>query len=189
MLENIWEGTEGSEKYFEMLRVSVDRAAKVTEQIARQVGGTEQKILFHPSLTMGRGASVPIPPRLQVSRCVLVVDDEPMALELSEEILAADGFTVVKAGSGFEALDYFVRGAHRFELVLLDLSMPHMDGEETFKRIRKLAPRVPVLLNTGFIEQSRLEHMMSDGLAGFLRRPYRPDELLSHVRATLDRQS
>lgn len=188
MLENIWEGTEGSEKYFEMLRVSVDRAAKVTEQIARQVGGTEQKILFHPSLTKGRGESIPVPPRLKVSRCVLVVDDEPMALELSEEILAADGFAVVKAQSGFEALDYFVQGAHRFELVLLDLSMPHLDGEETFKRIRKLAPRMPVLLNTGFIEQSRLEHMMSDGLAGFLRRPYRPDELLRHVRAILDRQ-
>ena len=189
MLENIWEGTKGSEKYLEMLRVSVDRAAKVTEEIARQIGGTEQKILLHPSLTAGLRNEFPVRPQLKVSRCILVVDDEPMALELSEQILTADGFTVVKAKSGFEALDCFVQEAHRFELVLLDLSMPHMDGEETYKRIRKLAPRVPVLLNTGFIEQSRLEHMMSDGLAGFLRRPYRPDDLLRHVRAILDRQT
>ncbi len=186
MLENIWEGTEGSEKYFEMLRVSVERAAKVTEQIARQVGGTEQKILLHPSFTARPRVPAPARPELKVSRCILVVDDEPMALELSEQILTSDGFTVVKAQSGFEALDYFVQKADRFDLVLLDLSMPIIDGEETLKRIRKLAPRVPVLLNTGFIDQSRLERMMTDGLAGFLRRPYRPDELLGHVRSVLN---
>ena len=186
MLENIWEGTEGSEKYFEMLRVSVERAAKVTEQIARQVGGTEQKILLHPSLTTRQREPAPARPDLKISRCILVVDDEPMALDLSEQILTSNGFTVVTAQSGVEALDYFVQKADRFDLVLLDLSMPIIDGEETLKRIRKLAPTVPVLLNTGFIDQSRLERMMTDGLAGFLRRPYRPDELLGHVRSVLN---
>src|SRR5262249_61999346 len=58
MLENIWEGTAVSEKYFEMLRNSVDRAAKVTEQLVRSVGGEEHKTILHPGL-QGQPGSVP----------------------------------------------------------------------------------------------------------------------------------
>lgn len=185
MLENIWEGTPDSEKYFEMLRQSVDRAAKVTEHLVRAVGGAEQKIILHPALK----PRDPSPPRspisLQVSRCILVIDDETMALELSKQVLSQAGFTVVTASSGLEGLDLFARDPKRFDLVFLDLSMPFMDGEETFHRLRKVDPEALILLNTGFIDKARLDGMLAEGLSGFLRRPYRPDEAVKQIQSIL----
>ena len=186
MLENIWEGAPGSERYFDMLRKSVDRAAKVTAQLVQHVGGTEKKILMHPSL---REPTAPPPSArspLQVSRCIMVVDDEPMALMLLNQILSQAGHTVVTAESGFEALDYFRKEPGRFALILLDLSMPLMDGEETFNHFRAIDPNVVVLLNTGFIENRRLDRMIANGLAGFLRRPYRADEVVTQIQSVLE---
>ena len=186
MLENILEGAPASERYFDMLRKSVDRAAKVTAQLVQNVGGTDKKILLHPALTE-RIEPPPLPPSpLQVARCILVVDDEPMALVLLQQILAQAGFAVVAAQSGFEAVDYFRKEPGRFALVLLDLAMPLMDGEETFNRVRAIDPKVVVLLNTGFIENLRLDRMMANGLAGFLRRPYRPDEVITQIESVLE---
>ena len=185
MLENIWEGAPESERYFEMLRKSVDRAAKVTAQLVQHVGGTEKKILMHPALN--EPAAVPPPARsgLHVLRCILVVDDEPMALMLLNQILSEAGHTVATAQSGFEALDYFRKEPSRFALTLLDLSMPLMDGEETFNHLRAIDPNVVVLLNTGFIENRRLDRMIANGLAGFLRRPYRADEVVTQIQSVL----
>jgi len=183
MLENVWAGSQGGEKYFAMLRLSVDRAAKVTEEIVRHVGGAEEKIIFHPALTL-HPASKPGTP-IRISHCLLVVDDEPMALELSEQLLTDAGFAVVPASSGLEALDRFSRAPGRFDLVLLDFNMPLMDGEETFQRIRKIDPTVPVLLNTGFIEPDRLERMLSQGLTGYLRRPYRSEDAIAQIQSIL----
>jgi CheY-like chemotaxis protein len=187
MLENIWEGAPGSERYFDMLRKSVDRAAKVTAQLVQHVGGTEKKILMHPSLKERAAPPAPARSPLQVSRCILVVDDEPMALVLLNQILSQAGHTVVTAQSGFEALDYFRKEPGRFALILLDLSMPLMDGEETFNRFRAIDPNVVVLLNTGFIENRRLDRMMANGLAGFLRRPYRADEVVTQIQSVLEK--
>jgi len=187
MLENIWENTPGSERYFDMLRKSVDRAAKVTAQLVQHVGGTDKKILMHPALKERIDPPPPAPASpLQVSRCVMVVDDEPMALVLLQQILAHAGFAVVSAQSGFEALDFFRKEPGRFALVLLDLAMPLMDGEETFNHLRAIDPNVVVLLNTGFIENRRLDRMMANGLAGFLRRPYRPDEVITQIESVLE---
>ena len=97
MLENIWEGAPGSERYFDMLRKSVDRAAKVTAQLVQHVGGTDKKIVMHPALK--ERIEPPPSPRspLQVSRCIMVVDDEPMALVLLNQILTQAGHSVPKS--------------------------------------------------------------------------------------------
>ena len=116
----------------------------------------------------------------------MVVDDEPMALVLLQQILSQAGHSVVTAQSGFEALDFFRKEPGRFSLILLDLAMPLMDGEETFNHLRAIEPNVVVLLNTGFIENLRLNRMMSNGLAGFLRRPYRPDEVITQIESVLE---
>ena len=185
MLENIWEGAPESEKYFDMLRKSVDRAAKVTAQLVQHVGGTEKKILMHPALNEPATAPTPARAPLHLSRCILVVDDEPMALMLLNQILSEAGHTVVTAQSGFEALDYFRKEPERFALILLDLSMPLMDGEEAFNHFRAIDPNVVVLLNTGFIENRRLDRMIANGLAGFLRRPYRAEEVVTQIQSVL----
>jgi CheY-like chemotaxis protein len=186
MLENIWDGTPGSEKYFDMLRLSVDRAAEVTAQLVKQVGGTSKKVLLRPELaTFAKGMPLPRPTRGKM-RCVMVVDDEPMALILAKQVLEQAGFDVVTAQSGFEAVDLFRKHLGRFDLILLDLSMPIMDGEETFNRLCAIDSQVVVLLNTGFIEKHRLDRMIAAGLAGFLRRPYRPSEVIEQIQSVLE---
>ena len=186
MLENIWEGAPESERYFETLRKSVHRATKVTAQLVQHVGGTEKTTLLHPALKAHTTEPVPASSPLQAARSILVVDDEPMALILLNQILSQAGHNVVTAQSGFEALDYFRKEPGRFALILLDLAMPLMDGEETFNRLRATDPNVVVLLNTGFIENRRLDRMIANGLAGFLRRPYRAEEVITQIESVLE---
>jgi CheY-like chemotaxis protein len=186
VIENIWEGGEGSQKYFEILRTSVDRAAKVTAQLVESAGGTETKALLHPDLAAFAPPKNARPAVLRKNPRLLVVDDEPMALVLAKRILTEAGFEVVTAYSGFECLDIFRKRPRHFDLILLDLSMPFMDGEETFGRLRVINPKVVVLLSTGFMAQERLDRMTAAGMAGFLRKPHRPDEVVAHVRSVLE---
>jgi CheY-like chemotaxis protein len=187
VIENVWAGNEGSQKYFDMLRRSVDRAAAVTAELAEHAGGTDKKMVLHPDLisfARPRRAPTPEPKKAQH---LLVVDDEPMALVLAKRILSEAGFEIVTAQSGFECLDLFRKRPHHFDLILLDLSMPFMDGEETFSRLRGIRPDVTVLLSTGFIAKERLDRMMAAGMASFLQKPHRPDEMVAHVRSVLER--
>jgi CheY-like chemotaxis protein len=185
VIENIWAGNQGSQKYFDMLRTSVDRAAKVTAQLAEHGGGTDKKILLHPELTEFARPRKQPQPAPKKTRRLLVVDDEPMALVLAKRILSEAGFEVTTAQSGFECLDFVRKRPHHFDLILLDLSMPFMDGEETFGRLRGINPDVVVLLSTGFIAQERLDRMLVAGMAGFLRKPHRPDEMVAHIRSVM----
>ncbi len=186
MLENIWDGTPGSEKYFEMLRLSVDRAAKVTAQLVKQVGGTSKTSLLRPELAIF-AKGMPLSRTAHgKTRSIMVVDDEPMALILAKQVLEQAGFDVVTAQSGFEALDLYRKHLGRFDLILLDLSMPIMDGEETFNRLCAIDSQVVVLLNTGFIEKHRVDRMIAAGLAGFLRRPYQPSEVIAQIQSVLE---
>jgi DNA-binding response OmpR family regulator len=122
-------------------------------------------------------------------RRILVVDDEPAARILAERVFTEAGFDVITVPSGFECLKEFRNRPNWFDLVLLDLSMPFMDGAETFRRLRAMNPRALVLLSTGFLgqEQGRVERMLASGLAGVIRKPHRPDELLAQVNYTLAR--
>lgn len=122
-------------------------------------------------------------------RRLLVVDDEPAARVLASRVFSEAGFEVTTVQSGFECLQLFRTRPRWFDLVLLDLSMPFMDGEETFRRLRAINPNVVAMLSTGFFAdaQGRLERMLAGGLAGFIRKPHRPDELLAQVESVLER--
>lgn len=122
-------------------------------------------------------------------RRILVVDDEPSARLLAERVFSDAGFEVTTVASGFECLEQFWKRPHWFDLILLDLSMPFMDGEETFRRLLAIKPNVVVLLSTGFFAQAqgRVDRMLAGGLAGFIRKPHRPQELIEQVEAILGR--
>jgi CheY-like chemotaxis protein len=121
-----------------------------------------------------------------IKHSILVVDDEPMALTLMERVLGEAGFHVVTAQSGFECIDIFRQQPYRFDAVLLDLSLPFMDGEEVFARLRDIRAEIPVVLCTGFIQQETLNRLMASGLTGFLRKPIAPEEIVGVVRSALE---
>ena len=181
---NLWEGAEDSEKYMEMLRSSIQRAESVAAQLAEQAGGTDQRVVMNPELaSFLKPKAISELPRPKPT--ILVVDDESMALVLIKRLLTEAGYHAVTAQSGFEALDLFRRQPKAFQLVLLDLTMPFMDGEETFHRLREIRADIPVVLCTGFIRRERLAQFIQDGLAGFLRKPLAPEEIVDHVRSGL----
>ena len=185
LIENIWEGSPGSEKYFEMLRASIERAEQVTAQLVAQAGGTNRKRLLPSDLEQRFDEALIAGAPNQRKHSILVVDDEPMALELLHGVLTDAGYEVAVAQSGFESLDLFRRDTHAFDLILTDLSMPLMDGEETFERLRQMSPTVNVVLMAGFVDSGRLEKMMNNGLSGFVGKPFAPVEILAVVTSVI----
>ena len=185
LIENIWEGSPGSEKYFEMLRASIQRAEQVTAQLVAQAGGATSKRMLPPDLEKSFDEALIAGAPNERKHSILVVDDEPMALELLHNVLSDAGYKVAVAQSGFECLDLFRRAGPPYDLVLTDLLMPLMDGEETFQRLRQISPVAKVVLMAGFVDSSRLEQMMSNGLNGFVGKPFAPVEILAVVTSVL----
>src|SRR6266480_2791936 len=116
LIENIWEGSPGSEKYFEMLRASIERAEQVTAQLVAQAGGATTKRVLPPDLEQRFDESLIAGAPNQRKHSILVVDDEPKALELLHGVLTEAGYEVSVAQSGFECLDLFRRDAHAYDL-------------------------------------------------------------------------
>ena len=184
-IANSRSGNDGAEQYVSMLRASIQRAEAVAAQLTHQAGGTDQKAAMHPEVAVfAKPKKVAAMPMMKPQ--ILIVDDEEMGLILVKQILTAAGYHVTTAQSGFECLDLFRRRPLSYQLVLLDLTMPFMDGEETFHRLREIRSDVPVMLCTGFIQNDRLERMMTAGLSGFLRKPFAPDEVASQVKAIME---
>ena len=115
---------------------------------------------------------------------ILVVDDDPQIRRVLRTALIAQGYEVTDARNGEEALEKM--RDEKPDLLILDMNMPLLTGEETFHRLREIRPDMPVVLCAGFIEQEKLTRLMGSGLAGLLRKPLAPDEILDHVRATLE---
>jgi CheY-like chemotaxis protein len=111
---------------------------------------------------------------------VLVVEDEEAVRTTVEKILIALGFSVVLAADGQEGVAKFAQDQVRFSLVLLDLTMPKLDGVQVYREIRRLNTTIPVLLMSGHGEQQARAHFSGQNLSGFLQKPF---DLLTLQRA------
>jgi CheY-like chemotaxis protein len=121
------------------------------------------------------------------SRLVLVVDDERVVRDLAVRTLQQAGFQVLRAESGRKAVEIFRARRDDVGLVVLDLTMPDAGGLETFAELRRVEPRLPVLLSSGYTEEAVASVCQSDPLAAFLAKPYAPEDLLACVRDMLAR--
>ena len=103
---------------------------------------------------------------------VLVVDDEETVRVTTARMIEATGFTTKLADNGRTGVEEFTADPDGFALVVLDLTMPHMDGDEAFRALRAIRPDVRVLLMSGFNEQEVTARFTGRGLAGFLQKPF-----------------
>jgi CheY-like chemotaxis protein len=101
-------------------------------------------------------------------------------------MLAEEGYRVVLAHDGFEALKIYEEMGKQVGLVILDYFLPVIDGDAVFEELRSINPKVNVVLSSGFAEQSKIASMLAQGLRGFIPKPYGRDKLLEQVRFTLD---
>jgi len=122
---------------------------------------------------------------LQGQGTILLIDDEPMILEVGREMLKAIGYTAVTADSGRTAGELYRQDPDRFAAVILDMIMPDMDGGAVFRQLRQINPEVRVLLSSGYSLNDRAAEIMSQGCAGFLQKPFDINRLSAKLREVL----
>jgi len=101
------------------------------------------------------------------------------------QILENAGFDVVQAGDGRETIEVFRRKKNAIDCVLMDLSLPELDGEETFRELQRIQPDVRVVLSSGFAEQEVLNRFEGAGFAGVLQKPTPKDTLIRKIEEAL----
>lgn len=196
VLETICPESSDSEKYFAILRNGVERAAKVTQMMVHRVGGQPMEV---PPAGTGTGAAPVAPPSLAPAavdvkifnptgprELVMIVDDEDFVTLLAQRVLTDEGYRVITARDGFQAIDTYRKLGEQVALIILDFTMPVMDGADVFTELREINPKVPVVLSSGFAEQERLRGMLARGLRGFIPKPYTQQKLLTQIRSVLD---
>ncbi len=116
---------------------------------------------------------------------VLLVDDEPAVQMVGKAMLERLGFQVLQADDGLQALQIYRHHADAIRLVILDMTMPRLNGEETFRELRRLNPKIKVILISGYNEQEATSHFAGKGLAGFLQKPFLFDDLEKAIASVL----
>jgi len=149
--------------------------------------GTTFKVLLPAAEGIRTTSRAPEPALPAAGGWVLLVDDEESVRQVAGAMLEVMGLNVVPAADGREALDLFRANPERYALVLLDLTMPHMDGDEVYRRMRELRPDVPVLMSSGYNALEIRERFADRGVSGFIQKPYTFAELAGQVDALMGR--
>ena len=117
---------------------------------------------------------------------ILLVDDEPQVALLEKQMLERLGYLVISHTSGIDALEAFRAAPNAFDLVITDMSMPHMTGDRLAKEILSIRPKMPILVCTGFSEKINVEKAEGIGVQDLLLKPIAKGEMAVKVRKTLD---
>jgi len=112
---------------------------------------------------------------------ILIVDDEETIREIASVILEDVGFSILTAKDGEEGVRMFRQHQADIRAVLLDMTMPRLNGAEVFREIRTIEPDVKVILSSGYNEQDATNRFAGKGLAGFIQKPYLPEALQTMV--------
>jgi two-component system cell cycle sensor histidine kinase/response regulator CckA len=148
--------------------------------------GTTFKVLFPASGHVSAVAPPPEAATAHTTGTILVVDDEPVVRRTAKSMLERFGYSVVMAENGKEGVELFRVLADKIAVVLLDMTMPIMSGEETFRELRALRPSVRVILSSGYNEVEAVRRFTGKGLAGFLQKPYSASALAEKVRSVIE---
>jgi nitrogen-specific signal transduction histidine kinase/CheY-like chemotaxis protein len=163
--------------------VRAHQAAIEVRSIPRK--GSIFRVFFH--------ASRQAPARVEENRdcsyhhrgLVLVIDDDEGARKALRRALELFGFSVEEAVDGAEGAALFADRAEHVVLVIVDMMMPKMGGEETFREIRRRSSTVPVILTSGYSQVEATRHFTAQDLAGFLEKPFTTESLAAKLRAIL----
>jgi CheY-like chemotaxis protein len=149
--------------------------------------GTRFKLYFPAVAGAGERVASKAKPRsgYRGTGTILVIDDEQIVRSVTGRILQSLGFKVLAATDGEDGLARFKNHAHETVAVLLDLTMPGMDGVAVFQELRNLREDVPVLLMSGYNQQDAVSRFAGKGPAGFLQKPFTLDQLVEKLRSIL----
>jgi PAS domain S-box-containing protein len=126
---------------------------------------------------------------LKGNETVLLVDDEDVIIEVTDQMLANLGYRVLTARNGQEALQVYARYENRIDIVVLDLIMPGMSGSQTYDRLKRLDPAVRVLFCSGYSVDVQAAAIFERGVDGFIQKPFDAVKLTHKIRKILEREN
>ncbi len=169
--------------------LGIVRGHKGAIKLYSEVGkGTTFKILFPCSeyAENKHKEALTNHPTRQGFGTILIVDDEETIRATAGMMLEDIGFTIITANDGVEGVEVFREKQAEIRAVLLDMTMPRMNGEEVFREIRMMQPDIKVILSSGYNEQDATNRFAGKGLAGFIQKPYSLSALQGKVLDILD---
>ena len=117
---------------------------------------------------------------------ILLVDDEYIVLQSAKRLLEKKGFNVLTASNGLNAMDVLKEHKDKIGVILLDLSMPGMDGEETLVNLMEIDPSAKVILFSGYAVTREIEPLFGKGAIGHIQKPFDIKELLAKLYEALN---
>lgn len=120
---------------------------------------------------------------------ILVVDDDEMILDVMSEMLGMLGYKVLTADNGLTAIDIYRRRSESVDLVLLDIIMPKLNGDEVFERLKLINPDIKVICASGYCAEKTIEKMMKGGCCGYFPKPVNFTELSKHVHKVMKKKT
>jgi two-component system, cell cycle sensor histidine kinase and response regulator CckA len=162
--------------------------------------GTAVRVLFPaeelahraalPDVVRDDAASAPSPGATQNGKTILVVDDEEIVRTVCSRMLKQLGWSVLIASSGSEAIELLRQRSEELACVILDLSMPHLDGVAVFREMSTIDANLRVILSSGYSSDvESMQELVQEGRAGFLQKPYTADVLTQEISRALQRTS
>lgn len=124
---------------------------------------------------------------LKGSETILFIDDEEMIVEIGQELLETLGYTVLPARSGEQAIDIYKARKNGIDLIIMDMIMPGMGGNETYDQLKEINPDIRALLSSGYSIDGLAETILAKGCDGFIQKPFSLSELSQKVREILDK--
>src|SRR5208283_3475151 len=118
-------------------------------------------------------------------RTILAIDDEPSVLELLDDVFTDANFKVLQTLNPMEGIRLYRKHQQEISMVILDYSMPGMDGKETFEKLVKINKNVKVILCSGYSEEEMKSAFGEVHPLDFIKKPYKPSELLERVSSLL----
>ncbi|MFC1880470.1 response regulator [Thermodesulfobacteriota bacterium] len=119
-------------------------------------------------------------------KTILVIDDEELLIKICEMMLKRLGHKVFIANSGSEALNIFEAKKNQIDLIISDMNMPEMDGQEVVDKLRKIDHHVKVLLSSGALSDSDEKEVIDRGFSGFIKKPYNMNTLSEKMAEILN---
>jgi PAS domain S-box-containing protein len=116
---------------------------------------------------------------------ILVVDDEDVFREMMKDVLAYLGYDVLASENGQEGIQVYKEHQEEIDLVILDMNMPVMDGKEMFRILKKINPNVRALLATGFALDGEVQELMTEGVMGFIQKPFMIEDISKAIDALM----
>jgi len=138
----------------------------------------------HSATTSGHGAAMP-EPKPREPQTILLVEDEEMLRDLGVQILEGEGYRVIPAKDGMEAVELFALHRDDIGLVVCDLGLPRLGGQDAFMRMKEIKPSVRAIVASGYLEPTMRSEILKAGVLDTIQKPYDFREMLEKIRAVI----